>query len=335
MIVTQFQRRPHAGQVSIERVFDSIRAKMPKDIECRVFVSRWVSRGILRRFCNMIEAAFHQGDVNHITGDVHFLALLLRKKRTVLTILDTVSLERLRGIRREILRWLWYVLPMARSAVVTAISESSKKELLRHVRCDVSKIQVVPVCISDEFAPDPKEFNAAQPRILQVGTGANKNVLRVAEALRGIPCEWRIIGTVTATQDEKLCALALNYRVLGALDAGEVHEAYRSCDMVVFASTYEGFGLPILEANAVGRPVVTSNILSMPEVAGDAACLVDPLDPESICAGVLRVINEPEYRAQLVANGFRNVTRFSAAKVAAQYADIYRELAATTERTAP
>jgi glycosyltransferase involved in cell wall biosynthesis len=327
MIVTHFQRRPHAGQVSIERVFAAVRAKMPADINCRVFISRFMSRGIFRRIYNIVEAVFHQTDVNHITGDVHFLALLLHKKRTVLTVLDSVSLERLRGIRREILRWLWYVFPVARSAVVTAISESSKRELLRHVRCDPSKVRVVPVCISDEFVPDPKEFNATSPRILQVGTGANKNIERVAEALRGIPCEWLIIGKVTTEQDKVFRSLGLNYRALGFLNAVAVLEAYRSCDLLVFASTYEGFGLPIVEANAVGRPVVTSNILSMPEVADDAACLIDPFDVGSIRAGVLRVINEPEYRAQLVGNGFRNAKRFSAEHVAQQYVAIYRELA--------
>ncbi|HEV2804408.1 MAG TPA: glycosyltransferase family 1 protein [Chthoniobacterales bacterium] len=333
MKVTQYQRRPQKGQMSIERVFAAVREKMPVDIVCRAFVSRFVSRGILRRAYNMIEARFHQADVNHITGDVHFLALLLEKRRTVLTILDSVSLERLQGLRREILRWLWYVLPIARSAAVTAISESSKNELLRHVRCDPSKIRVIPVCIPGDFGAEPKEFNAVRPRILQVGAAANKNVRRVAEALAGIPCEWVIVGAVDPDDEKRFRELGLNYRALGILDAAGVHDAYRSCDLLVFASTYEGFGLPIVEANAVGRPVVTSNILSMPEVAGDAACLVDPFDAASIRAGVLRVLNEPEYRAGLVANGFRNAGRFSAENVARQYAAIYREIAGSeTER---
>jgi glycosyltransferase involved in cell wall biosynthesis len=334
MNVTHYQRRPHAAQVSVERVFAALREKMPKDIVCRPFVSRFVSKGILRRLYNMVEARFHQADVNHITGDVHFLALLLDKRRTVLTILDSVSLERLQGVRREVLRWLWYVLPIARSAAVTAISESSKNELLRHVRCDPAKIQVVPVCISGDFVADPREFNAACLRILQVGAAANKNLLRVAEALAGVSCEWLIVGALDPEQERRFRELGLNYRALGVLEAAAVYEAYRSCDMLVFASTYEGFGLPIVEANAVGRPVVTSNILSMPEVAGDAACLVDPFDVASIRAGILRVINEPEYRARLVTNGFRNAERFSAGNVARQYAAIYRELAGSEREKA-
>jgi glycosyltransferase involved in cell wall biosynthesis len=327
MLVTHYQRRPQAGQVSVERVFAVVREKMPADIRCRVFNSRFVSRGLLRRIYNMIEAVFHQGDVNHITGDVHFLTLLLRKRKTILTIHDSASLERLSGLRRAILRWVWYVWPIARSAVVTVISESSRTELLRHVRCDPAKIRVIPSCISSEFTAEPKEFDGVRPRILQIGTAANKNLARVAEALAGVPSEWRIMGTLTGEQELMIRDLGLDYRALGFLDSEGVRAAYRDADMIVFASTYEGFGLPIIEANAIGRPVVTSNILSMPEVADDAAAFVDPFDPSSIRAGVRRVIEDAEYRAQLVANGFRNARRFSAETVAREYVKIYRELA--------
>ena len=70
--------------------------------------------------------------------------------------------------------------------------------------------------------------------------------------------------------------------------------------MLTFVSTYEGFGLPILESQATGRPVVTSNVSSMPEVAGDAACLVNPYDADSIREGILRVINDDAYRKDLM-----------------------------------
>jgi len=96
--------------------------------------------------------------------------------------------------------------------------------------------------------------------------------------------------------------------------------------MLVFASTYEGFGLPIVEAQATGRPVVTSNILSMPEVAGGAACLVDPFNVASIREGIAKVIQDSSYREYLVRLGFENVKRFQPENIAKNYLDIYTNI---------
>jgi glycosyltransferase involved in cell wall biosynthesis len=124
------------------------------------------------------------------------------------------------------------------------------------------------------------------------------------------------------------------FRELGRLTDEELVEAYRRCDMVVFASLYEGFGLPILEAQAMGRPVITSNFGAMREAAGDGALLVDPYSVESIRDAVLRVKNEPLLREELVAKGLRNAERFRAEAIATTYADIYRNLA-RAERSEP
>jgi glycosyltransferase involved in cell wall biosynthesis len=101
----------------------------------------------------------------------------------------------------------------------------------------------------------------------------------------------------------------------------------RECDLLLFPSLHEGFGLPIVEAQATGRPVVTSDREPMTEVSGGAAVLVDPEDVASIRTGVLRVLEDHQLAAELVRRGRVNVGRFSASAVAAQYAAIYWELA--------
>jgi glycosyltransferase involved in cell wall biosynthesis len=162
---------------------------------------------------------------------------------------------------------------------------------------------------------------------LQVGTGEhNKNICRVAEALRGISCELEIIGRVSERQRQVLERNSISYRSYSNLSDAEVIERYRQCDAVLAASTYEGFGMPIIEANAVGRPVVTSNVCAMPEVAGGAACLVDPFDCASIREGVLRILEDPGYRAGLVKEGFENVKRFHPVRIASEYAALYQEV---------
>jgi glycosyltransferase involved in cell wall biosynthesis len=121
---------------------------------------------------------------------------------------------------------------------------------------------------------------------------------------------------------------------LGRLTDEELVHAYRRCDMVVFASLYEGFGLPILEAQAMGRPVITSNFGAMKEAAGEGALLVDPYSVEAIRDAVLRIKREPALREDLIAKGLRNAAKFSADAVALKYAQIYKNLA-TAERREP
>ena len=276
----------------------------------------------------MLDAARNQAQINHITGDVHYLALMLDKRRTLLTIHDCAALERLRGLRRAILKFFWFNLPMRRARLVTVISESTRRELLRHVQCDPAKIRVVHDCAGGDFVPFPKAFNAEEPNILHLGTAANKNLERLIQSLAGLPCCLNIIGNLTVAQKDLLRECNIKYSNIPRATDTEVLNSFRNCDLVAFASTYEGFGLPIIEAQATGRPVVTSNISSMPEAAGSAACFVDPFDVESIRNGILHVWHDTAYRQSLVEAGFENVKRFRPAVIAAQYAALYEELAA-------
>lgn len=103
-------------------------------------------------------------------------------------------------------------------------------------------------------------------------------------------------------------------------------QAYQECDLLCFVSTIEGFGLPILEARAVGRPVLTSNLSAMPEVAGDAACFTNPFDINAIRQSILLVISDVAYRNKLIEKGYENVKRFSLEKTVTGYAQVYSDL---------
>jgi len=326
LAITHYYRKEPGSYSSFERIFTEIRRGLPARFRCRIAVSPFVSRGFWKRLANILAAPFSQGDVNHIVGDNEYIALLLRKRRTIITIHDCVVLERLTGLKQAIFFFLWYWLPEKRVCAITVVSQSTKEVLLRYLHCDPDKIRVIHNCVSSDFQPSPRTFDPLRPVLLQVGTRYNKNLLRVVEALQGIPCHLRIIGELDKEQVAALLRFGIDYSWIAAPSDKDILQEYRQADILIFVSTYEGFGLPIVEANVVGRPVVTSNILSMPEVAGKAACLVNPYDVQDIRKGIVRVLSDKEYREELVSNGYDNALRFKPDAIAAEYVRLYEEV---------
>lgn len=325
--ITHYQRKKDAHFYSIERIFEDIRKKLNSDLSVNVATSRYPSQGFFRRVYNCFEALIRQSDINHITGDIHYLGCCLSKKRMLLTVHDCVMMTRLTGIRRYIywLFWLW--LPVKRASMVIAVSEATRDELVRYLRVEPNNIRVIHNGLSDEFIFSPKIFNHSLPILLQIGTGQNKNLENVINAIKGIKCQLMIIGSPTKQQVNLLEKNNINYLALSKLSRRQIIEQYQQADLVIFASTYEGFGMPIIEANAIGRPVVTSNRLPMTEVAGGAAVLVNPDDVDSIRAGIEKVLEDSEYRNELIMLGIKNAQRFSILDVTKQYEEIYRNLA--------
>ena len=104
----------------------------------------------------------------------------------------------------------------------------------------------------------------------------------------------------------------------------KILDAYKRCDMLCFPSFYEGFGLPIIEAQAIGRPVITSNFGAMKEVAGDGALLVCPDNIDEIQQAIEQIIIDEELRKKLVEKGLNNVERYKAENVVERYVEVYR-----------
>src|SRR5688572_11962515 len=148
-IVTFYHRKPRqVGNYSVEFIFDDVRKQLADQIDSKIAYSKYESTGLFKRLYNCLEAYFRQSAVNHVTGDINYLGLLLSKKRTIHTILDCVHLASSSGMKYKILRLFWLAIPARRSKYLTAISQSTKQEILKHVNCDPAKIKVIYVAIS-------------------------------------------------------------------------------------------------------------------------------------------------------------------------------------------
>jgi glycosyltransferase involved in cell wall biosynthesis len=324
--IVHIHRRPLSTQFSIEGYFSRVRESLPSDVDVETHVVPCFSRGVLSRLRNGLSAWATHGDVWHVTGDIHYVALFLSRKRTVLTVLDCEILDRLRGWRRAFVKFFWFTLPVRRAMRLTVISQATKHRLLQEVSIPADRIEVIPVSVSPSFQPHAKPFNADCPTILQVGTKANKNVERLVRALQGIRCRLEIVGPVVDSLRKLLGDCGVDFQVFGRLTDEELVARYQESDIISFVSTHEGFGMPIVEAQCVERVCVTSNCSSMPEVAGVGACLVDPYSVESIRDGFLKVIADSGYRKALIEEGRKNRQRFDAQRIADQFLDVYREV---------
>ncbi len=312
---------------SIEELFSAVSESLPEWVRCRVITAPRGRADILSVLKNLLWAAnLKDADLVHQTGDNHYAVLGICSCPTVLTIHDLRFIDEAKNLRRLFFWWLWLYLPCCKACRVTVISEFTKDRLLATCRVNPAKVRVIPNCVSPRFVEKAKPWPIGSARLLVVGTTPNKNLKRVAEACRGLPLTLVILGQLDDTQCEWLSGHGLHFEEINNLTSQAVVQLYCRCDLVAFVSTYEGFGLPILEAQAVGRPVLTANLSPMSDVAGEGALKVDPFDVAAIRWGLQRLLTQPNLREDLVQKGFDNVEKYSATAIAAQYAALYREV---------
>ena len=322
-----FVERKFWQSVSLERVFGQI----AKNISKEKFETSFVQLPYLSTFSgiikNFISFKKPKADIYHIAGHIHFIALILPKKKTVLTIADLTILRTRTGLRHFIIKKLFFDLPVKKMKYITAISEETKNEIIKHTKCRADKIRVIEIPFQDNlYLKEKKIFNVECPLILQIGTAPHKNTINLVKALKGINCQLRIIGEIDRQLLNELELNKIDYSNDVGLSDAEIKTEYEKADIVAFCSIYEGFGLPIIEAQAMHTPVVTSNRNPMKEVAGNAAVLVEPENILSIRSGILQIINEKDLRDALIIKGKNNIKRYEPAHIAGLYEDLYSEI---------
>ena len=238
--------------------------------------------------------------------------------------------------------WLPRALPAA-DAVITD-SMQSREDIVKHLRVTPERVTVVPLAADRRFRPvNPatvasvlQAHGVAQPYILYVGAlESRKNLPRLLEAyalLRAWSEQWRlvIVGArkwKSSPIFETVARLGLEPFVTftGYVADDDLPALYAGAGLFAFPSLYEGFGLPVLEAMACGTPVVTSNSSSLPEVAGDAALLVDPYDVEAIAGAMRQVLEDPALARDLREWGLARAAEFSWERTARETVAVYEQ----------
>jgi glycosyltransferase involved in cell wall biosynthesis len=235
-----------------------------------------------------------------------------------------------------------------RATRVLTVSESSKRDILKYVDAHPDKIDVIYNSYDERFAIDPAEEDVVRVRerfqlqdefVLYAGNvKPHKNLERLIEAFhivrkRGLDhLKLVLIGDEISKYTALRRAVHRHQlhkyvRFLGYLPEETLAVMYRLAGVFVFPSLYEGFGLPPLEAMASGTPVVTSNVSSLPEVAGDAAVLVDPYDPAAIADGIYRVLTDEQLRKDLRYRGVARAGMFSWEQSVRRVRKIYEQVA--------
>lgn len=233
---------------------------------------------------------------------------------------------------------------------VIADSNTTRNDLIRFYGVEPEKIVVVYPALepgffhlvldADEIGAAKRRYQIGEDYLISVGTvQARKNYERLIGAFRSLPggYELVIVGKKgrrsqkiqTLVQDLDLGA---RVKFLDYVAAADLPALYAGARLCVFPSLYEGFGFPVLEAQASGTPLVCSNTSSLPEVAGDGAVFFDPLDVLAMTAALRRVLEDEAGRKDLIERGRANLTRFSWTSAARQILEIIGSLSSRSIR---
>jgi len=225
---------------------------------------------------------------------------------------------------------------------VLADSQATCTDLIAHFGAPPEKVQVLYSGVDARFCPEKErgeqerlrdKYGIESPYVLSLGTlQPRKNYVRLIKAFANLPlANLRLyIAGGRGWLYEDIFAEAQKHgdrvHVLGFVDDADLPALYRGAALFAFPSLYEGFGIPPLEAMACGIPVVCSNASSLPEVAGDAALMVDPFDVDALAEAMARALEDTDLQQEMVAKGLAQAEQFTWEKAARQLLGLFKVL---------
>ena len=273
----------------------------------------------------------------------------VRRAKTVLTVHDLSFMRHPECSSPDLLDYLMSTVPrsVARADMILADSESTRLDLIELLQVPADRVRVIYAGVEERFVPQEDErlvesvlqrYGIRRPYILGLGTlQPRKNFPRLIEAFARLKQQQRIphrlvIGGGKGWLYDAIyaavtrCGLEQDVQLVGFVNDEDLPALYSAATVFAFPSLYEGFGIPVLEAMGCGTPVVTSNVSSLPEVAGDAALQVAPDDVAALANSLWRLIDDSRLRATLRERGHRQVLKFTWHRSAEQLLQVYGDV---------
>lgn len=324
MKILYIYREKEKQEHSIEAVFDTV-ARSLEDLGHDIY--KWYKPVSWRKTIRDIwRLRLDKYDVYHITGDVNYLWVLFPWRKTTMTCHDIgMYKNNPKTIKRRLYVWVSFILSSCFLKKITAVSYLTKDDLVHYLDIRNTKIEVIPNPLSLPITKSPRAFNKKCPTILQIGSGWHKNLEGLLESIKGIRCHIDIIGNPDVADRDRLKKYNINYTVSYRIPMDEVIKKYKECDILYFISRSEGFGMPIIEAQTIGRVVLTTNEEPTKTIAGGAALLFEPEDHQAIHEGILRIINDDELREQLILKGYENAAQYDPKIICLRYEQFYKD----------
>lgn len=324
------------------------------DLNINQDICKLMSYGIYKRIWGHIPLnynnLFKQGDLTHFFNVITPPNL---QGKVVNTIHDITFILYPETIGQKHLKFLNNNLQhsVERPDKIITISKSSRQGIMEYLNVDPSKIEIVYPGVDYHYynqAPSKvvidntrTKYRLPEQYILYMGTlEPRKNILGIVEAF----AKFKLNGMTTAKSIklvlagkkgwlyepifEKIKQLGLEEEVVFTdyVDERDKVAIYHLASAFIFPSLYEGFGIPVLEAMAAGTPVITSNVSSLPEVAGEAAILISPQDTEGMACALNKVLENEEYARDLVTKGWGQAQKFSWDQSAEKLYSVYRDV---------
>lgn len=343
-LLCQFSKDPQAIEVC---PFSFGVAKSPVNAKVLPSYSHYLTKAFLNLGGHTTAQQFFDSvDLIHCTDQ---LIPIITNKPLVATVMDTIPLSHPEFIKthsRLLKPYLWKKLTRRADHIIT-ISEFSKREITNLMGIEESRITSIPLGVDERFFKKIPEHEVSQTlRKLNIHHSffLFLGSIQPRKNLQNIISAHSILPHSLATQFPLVIAGKIGWddgEILKAIHRGvsegrciwldyvsdfEKRCLLQSASALVFASLYEGFGLPILEAYASGTAVITSTVTSMPEVAGNASLIIDPTDAHQIYEALHQILEDQTLRSQLISQGKLIASKYTWEQCAKQTAEIYKKI---------